>query len=166
MAKKVSIYGLLTALAFVLNYIEMLIPLSSIMYGMKIGLANIVVLAAFYLLDYKGAFIISIIRIILAGITFGNMSTLIYSLAGGMLAYTFMALAKKSGLFGIQGVSIIGGVAHNTGQLIVAVIVLETKGILLYAPFLFIVGAVAGLINGIIGGKIVERADVMKGQNS
>ena len=82
MSKKIALYGMLIALAFVLNYIENILSFASLTYGIKLGLANVVVLAAFYMLGYKGAFAISVVRIILAGLTFGNVFSMVYSLAG------------------------------------------------------------------------------------
>lgn len=157
MSKKIALYGMLTALAFVLNYIESLLAFTNVVYGMKLGLANVVVLAAFYLLGYKGAFVISIVRILLAGLTFGNLFSMMYSLAGGLLAYICMALAKKSKLFSIKGISVVGGVFHNVGQIIVAAVVLESSMIVWSLPLLMITGVVAGFINGIIGAMVVER---------
>lgn len=157
MSKKIALYGMLIALAFVLNYIENILSFASLTYGIKLGLANVVVLAAFYMLGYKGAFAISVVRIILAGLTFGNVFSMVYSLAGGLLSYICMALGKKSDLFSIKGVSIIGGVTHNIGQIVVAIIVLGTSKIAWGLPLLFIAGAVAGLINGILGAMVVER---------
>lgn len=157
MNKKIALYGMLVALAFVLNYIENILSFASLTYGIKLGLANVVVLSALYMLGYKEAFGISIVRIILAGITFGNIFSMWYSLAGGMLSYIFMAFGKKSNVFSIKGVSILGGVTHNVGQIIVAIIVLGTNTIAWSLPLLFITGTVAGLINGILGAMVVER---------
>ena len=157
MNKKIALYGMLIALAFVLNYIENIFSFASITYGMKLGLANVVVLAAFYILGYKEAFGISIVRIILAGITFGNLFSMWYSLAGGLLSYVFMALGKKSNIFSIKGVSILGGITHNIGQIFVAVIVLGTSKIAWSLPLLLVSGTVAGFVNGILGAMVVDR---------
>ncbi|HWT27087.1 MAG TPA: Gx transporter family protein [Mobilitalea sp.] len=156
-SKKIATYGLLVALAFILSYVETLIPLPVPIPGMKLGLANLVVITAIYSMGYKEAFVLSIIRIVLVGFTFGNLSTMIYSLAGGLLSYTMMVLSKKSKLFSIVGVSIIGGVSHNIGQIIVAILVINNMNLAYYLPFLLITGAVTGTLIGILGSMIVKR---------
>ena len=155
-SKKTAIYGLLIALAFIFSYVEFLIP-NPFMPGMKLGLANIVVLTALYSLGSKEALILSVVRIVLVGFTFSNMFTMIYSLAGGILSCLIMILCKKSKLFSIIGTSIMGGVFHNIGQIIIAIIVVENIRIAYYLPMLLISGAVTGLVIGILGSEITKR---------
>lgn len=156
-SKKVSTYGLLVALAFILSYIEALFPLPVPIPGIKLGLANLVVLAALYSMGTKEAFVLSIIRIILVGLTFGNLSTMIFSLAGGLLSWLLMSVAKYSGLFGQAGVSIIGGVSHNIGQIFIAILITENLNLVYYLPFLLVSGVVSGAVIGIIGAMIIKR---------
>lgn len=157
--KKIALYGLLIALAFIFSYIEMLIPLP-LPAGVKLGAANIVVLTALYLLGFKEAFAISIVRIVLSGFAFG-IGTVPYSLAGGLLSLGLMALLKKSGKFGMAGVSVAGGVAHNIGQILVAMALLGTKTAF-YFPMLFFSGIIAGILIGLISSVVLKKLQGLK----
>lgn len=156
-SKKIATYGLLIALAFILSYIETLLPIPLPVPGMKLGLANLVVITALYLWGSKEAFVLSIVRIVLVGFTFGNLSTLMFSLSGGILSCILMILAKKIKLFGIAGVSIVGGVSHNIGQIIVAIFIINNIDIIYYIPILMIVGAVTGTIIGVLSSIVTSR---------
>lgn len=155
-AIKVAFYGILVALAFVFSYIEVLIPFNFSIPGVKLGLANIVVLTALYTIGFKGSFVISCIRIILVGFTFGNMFSLLYSLAGGLLSWIVMSLCKKIKGFSIIGVSIAGGVTHNIGQILIASLVLKTTALGTYLPVLLISGVITGVIIGILGMGVMQ----------
>lgn len=156
-SKNIATYGLLIALAFILGYIESLIPIPFPIPGMKLGLANLVVLTALYIWGYKEAFVLSVIRIILTGFTFGSLSTMLFSLAGGLLSFLLMALFKKSRLFGITGVSVIGGVSHNIGQILVAIFIVNSIDIIYYLPILLITGSITGAMIGFLGSLITQR---------
>lgn len=159
----IAFLGMLLALAFVLAYVESLIPFFIGIYGIKLGLANLVVMIALYNLGQKEAFIIAVARIVLVGFTFGNLFSMFYSLAGGILSFVVMLWAKKSDVFGINGVSVLGGVFHNIGQLIVAMLIVENEKILYYLPVLMISGVLAGIIIGLLSGVITKRVSkVMK----
>ena len=148
---------MLTALAFILGYLETLLPLSIAIPGAKLGLANLVVLTALYKLGYKDAFLLNIIRILLAAFTFGNMMSFTMSLTGGMFSYIVMAIAKKTGKVSILFVSILGGVTHNLGQIAAAVIVVKNIYVLAYFPFLLVVGMISGTLIGIVGNILIQR---------
>ncbi len=152
--KYVVIYGLLVALAFILSYVESVIPIPIPIPGIKIGLANLVVITALYLMGAKHAFVLSIVRIVLIGFTFGNLSTMMFSFAGGMLSLLHMILAKKIKGLSMTGVSILGGVGHNVGQILVAILVVNSTSLIYYLPFLIIAGLVAGTVIGIVGALI------------
>jgi len=154
---KIATYGLLVALAFILSYIESLFPLPIAIPGIKLGLANLVVIVALYSLGAKEAFSLSIIRILLVGITFGSPSTMMFSLAGGLLSWLVMTIGKKSKLFGFVGVSVMGGIMHNVGQIITSVFVVENINIMYYLPFLLIAGILTGAVIGVLGAMIVNR---------
>ena len=156
-ARRVALYGMLTALAFILSYVESLVPVTLGIPGVKLGLANLVVLIALYTLDLKGAFVISVVRIILSGLTFGGLFSMLYSLAGGLLSFAVMAILSRKKLLGTVGVSVCGGVAHNIGQLLVAMAVLETESVWYYFPVLLISGSVAGVLIGLLGGWMTGR---------
>lgn len=155
--KRLATYGLLVALAFILSYVETLFPLPLPIPGMKLGLANLVVITALYGMGTKDALAMSIIRIILVGFTFGNLSVMAFSLAGGLLSWFLMAVFKKSKLFSIVGVSIIGGVSHNIGQILMAILIVDNINIVYYLPFLLISGVITGMLIGILGSIIVKR---------
>ncbi|SEA64366.1 heptaprenyl diphosphate synthase [Pseudobutyrivibrio sp. ACV-2] len=156
-SRKIAFLGLLIALAFVLSYVEMLLPINIGIPGAKVGLANLVIMVALYAIGEKNAFILSVVRVVLVGLTFGNLAMMIYSLAGAMLSFAAMFIAKRIKLFSVTGVSVIGGVFHNLGQIIVAIIVLDTASLIYYFPFLVVVGTVSGIVIGIISGMIIER---------
>lgn len=155
--KKVAVIGMLVAVAFVLSYIEAMLPLNIGIPGIKAGLSNIVVVFCLFRFNPLMTFGIAVVRIILCGITFGSMSGMIYSLAGGMLSFLVMLLLKKTKKFTVCGISVAGGVSHNIGQIIIAMFILENKLLLYYLPFLLIAGVVAGVIVGILGGILIKR---------
>ena len=151
---KIAQFGLLIALAFIFSYIEMLIPLP-LPTGVKLGAANIVILTALYLLGCKEALAISMVRILLSGLCFG-ISTVPYSIAGGLLSLLVMVFMKKSGRFGMPGVSVAGGVMHNVGQILVAIALLGAKSAY-YFPVLFFSGIVSGILIGIISAMVLKK---------
>ena len=156
-SRKIAYFGLNVALAFVLSYFESLIPLNIGIPGIKLGLANLAVLTALYTLSAKDAFYISIIRIVLVGITFGGISAMIYSLAGGLLSFAVMAASKKLLRLSPVGVSVLGAAAHNIGQLVAAGIIMRNLGALYYLPALLVSGSVTGAAVGIVGGILIKR---------
>ena len=155
--KRIAVTGLLVALAMILSYVESLIPPFAAVPGMKLGLTNLVVLVALLCMNAGYAFAINVVRIVLVGITFGNLFSMIYSLAGGLLSFLVMLLLKRSGKFGPVGISAAGGVAHNFGQILVAMFVLETGKLIYYLPFLCLSGTAAGLAVGLLGGEMARR---------
>lgn len=147
--KKITLGALMVALAMILSYVEALIPFSFGIPGIKLGLANLVVLAALYLFGPVQALLISVVRIFLISITFGSMAALLYSLAGGLLSFLVMLLLSKIKGFSVIGVSVAGGVSHNLGQLIVAALVVENMNLFFYFPVLILAGVITGLLIGI-----------------
>ncbi len=156
-SNRVALYGLLIALAFVLSYIETLFPVYLGAPGVKLGLANLVTVIALYGLGVKEAFAINLVRVILAGFTFGNMASILFGLAGALLSLLLMATCKYFRLFDMAGISILGGVAHNIGQFLIAAFVTKTFGVFSYLPVLLIAGTVAGALIGLLGGLILKR---------
>ena len=155
--KRLALMGLLTALGLIIGYIEFLIPIPLGIPGVKPGFANIVIVWALYSLGPWEALIINGMRIFLSGFLFGNFSMILYSLAGAAVSFLCMCLAKKSGLFSMTGVSMIGGVMHNMGQLLVAMAVLETVSLVYYGPVLLAAGVITGLLIGIVTGEVKKR---------
>lgn len=155
MSKKVPRMALMVALAMIFSYVEALIPINFGLPGMKLGLANLVVVIGLYLFPVGEIFLISMIRILLVGVLFGNGTSIIYSLAGGILSFLVMYAIKHIKGFSIAGVSIAGGVSHNIGQIAAAAFLLENIKIVYYLPVLLVSGAVTGLIIGVLAGRII-----------
>lgn len=154
MARKIAYSSMLTALAMILGYVETLIPFSVGVAGIKLGLANLVVLMGLYYMPPRQVFIILVARIVLSAFMFGSMASLIYSMAGGVVSFLVMLGLKRLKGFSIVGVSIVGGTAHNIGQFIVAACVLKSWGIVYYLPLLMIGGAAAGLAVGVVARQV------------
>lgn len=145
------------ALALIFSYVETLIPIQFGIPGVKLGLANLIIVIALYRMKLSEAYLLSIVRVLLAGFIFGNYFSIIYSLAGGILSLTVMALLRKKGGFSVIGISIAGGVFHNIGQLIVASVIVETFSVMYYVPVLLIAGLVTGLLIGIASDGMLKR---------
>ena len=126
MKNRVAYFGVFTALALMFSYIETMIPIQFGVPGIKLGFANIMIVIMLYKGSAKEALLLSIVRIMLSGFLFGNLSSILYSIAGGVLSLGIMTLLKKQGGFSVIGVRVAGGVSHNVGQLIVAMLVVET----------------------------------------
>ena len=157
MKSKVAYFGVFTTLALIFSYVETLIPIQFGIPGVKLGLANLIIVIALYRMKLSEAYLLSIVRVLLAGFIFGNYFSIIYSLAGGILSLTVMALLRKKGGFSVIGVSIAGGVFHNIGQLIVASVIVETFSMMYYVPVLLIAGLVTGLLIGIASDGLLKR---------
>ncbi len=154
--RKTALYGMLIALAFILSYIENLISIPILIPGIKLGLANIVVLIGLYALGASAALSLSVVRVLLVSLTFGNMSMFWFSLAGAFLSLITMICLKKIKGFSMIGVSIAGGVAHNVGQIIVAMYVLG-RLIILELPYLILGGIGMGTVIGIVGAMVWKK---------
>ncbi len=145
------------ALAMIFSYVESLIPIHFGVPGIKLGLANLVVVIVLYKWGVKQALLLSVLRIILSGFMFGNMFSILYSLAGGLLSLFFMFFLKNRNSFSVIGVSIAGGVTHNLGQLLVAMAVVESYKVGFYFPVLMIAGMLTGLLIGILSKEVLKR---------
>lgn len=163
-AKKTALFGMMVALAFTFSYLESLIPFNFGIPGVKLGLANLVVVIALYTMKPGEAFAIAIIRIFLAGLTFGNFYSIAYSLCGGILSFVVMYLVKKTKL-SVIGVSMLGGICHNIGQITVAAIIMETIRIAYYLPVLLVAGLVTGLLLGVVAKLVIDRVSIMQKSN-
>ncbi len=155
--KKVAYMGLLAALALILSYVESLFPpLFTAVPGIKMGLPNIVIIFALYRFGLKEAAAVSCVRLVAVAILFGSPLTFAYSLAGAVLSLLLMALFKRLDIFSTVGVSIIGGVMHNLGQIIVAMIVMETAQLGYYMIVLAITGTLSGAFIGLLGALLLK----------
>ena len=157
MRGKVAYFGVFTALALIFSYVETLIPINFGIPGAKLGLANLVIVTVLYKARWQDAFLLSVIRIVLAGFIFGNLIAILYSLAGGLLSLAAMTMIKQRGSFSVIGVSMAGGVTHNIGQLIVAMLVVETYQVGYYLPVLMISGLVTGALIGLVCKEVIRR---------
>ena len=157
MKRNVAYLGMYLALALICSYVESLIPFYFGITGVKLGLTNIVVVLLLYTLGAKEAFLVSVVRIILAGFLFGNPFSILYSLSGGALSFLAMYVLKRTEKLKVVTVSVAGGVMHNTGQLIMAALVVENYHILYYIPVLLTAGFITGFFIGILSQEIILR---------
>ena len=155
--KKIAYLGLFAAVAIIFGYVDSLIPFFAGIPGIKLGLANLAVLFILETYSWKEASLVSIVRILVIGLMFGNLFSILYSLAGAALSLKVMTLMKKKSDFSILGISVAGGVSHTVGQLIVAAVIVENTSLLYYAPALLISGVVTGLLIGTLTREVLRR---------
>ncbi len=155
MAKRVAMAGIFVSLALIFSYVESLIPFNFGIPGIKLGLANVVIVTGLYLMKLPDVCLIALIRIFVSGLLFGNMMSLIYSLSGGILSLIVMILLKRTNKFSVIGVSISGAVCHNIGQIAAAIVVTGVPVIVYYLPGLMGVGIITGAVMGIIASHIL-----------
>lgn len=156
-AYKVALASMLAALALIFSYIEAIIPFNAGIPGIKLGIANLVILVSLYTLGLGYTLAINVIRILVAGLLFNGLFGAVYSLAGGLLSLLIMYLLKQTGLFSTVGVSMAGGVAHNLGQLLVAALIVSTMKVFVYFPFLIFSGLISGILIGILTCLILKK---------
>lgn len=157
MRNKVAYLGVFLALALICSYVESLIPFYFGIPGVKLGLTNVVVVLMLYCVGTKEAFTVSVLRVVLAGFLFGNMFSILYSLAGGCLSFFAMWMLKRTKKFGVLPISISGGIAHNIGQIIVAACIVENYNVFFYVPVLLIAGIVTGFLIGVAAQELIKR---------
>ncbi len=155
--RNVTFMAMMIAVAMVFSYVETLIPVNFGIPGIKLGLANLAIVVALYIVGGKQTLVISAARIILSGFLFGNLMSILYSLAGGLLSLAVMVLVKKSGKISVVPVSVLGGICHNAGQLMVAMLVVKNLKLGFYFPVLLIAGFVTGLIIGIVAYLVIPQ---------
>ena len=162
MKNKVAVFGVFTSLALILSYVELLIPINFGIPGMKLGLATLLVVILLYKCGPRDALLLSVIRILLSGLIFGNMFSIFYSLGGGLLSLAVMVFLKKTGQFTVAGISIGGGASHNVGQLLVAMFVVQTYQVGYYLPVLLIAGVITGAVIGILSAEVLKRTQSIR----
>ncbi|MEA4971990.1 hypothetical protein SDC9_64731 [bioreactor metagenome] len=150
MSRKVAFYGIFAALGILMGYVEYIIPSPVPVPGIKLGLANVIVLIAMYFIGNKAALSVSAVRVLISSLLFGGFSGFLYSIAGALVSFFVMASVKKIKSAGIIGVSIMGGVSHNIAQIAVAALVLQTTGLVYYIPALLVSGVITGIVIGIV----------------
>lgn len=162
-SKKITFIGMMTAVALMLSYLETFIPISIGIPGIKIGLANVVTVAILYKVGVKEAYFVAVVRIILSGFMFSGLSTIIYGLVGAICSITVMYIIKKKGSFSETGVSVLGAIANNFGQIIIATIIIKNAYTLYYFPVLLISGTVFGVGIGLVAAillRSIKRIDL------
>ncbi|MBE6587598.1 MAG: Gx transporter family protein [Ruminococcaceae bacterium] len=157
---KIALLGMTVAAAMILSYVESFISFG--VPGLKVGLPNIVIVFLIYKLGWGEAAAVSFVRCVLTSLLFGSVMSLAYSLAGAALSITVMAVLKKWDKFSSVGVSIAGGITHNAGQIIVAILVTGVEEIAYYMPVLAVGGTVAGLVIGVAGALVLKRLEKVK----
>lgn len=155
--KKTAVLGLFIALSLIFSYVESILPVPLIVPGAKIGLPNTLILLVLYAYGVREALTVNCARILLSGFMFGNMFSIVYSLAGAAVSFAVMLLAKKAKIFPMKTVSILGGVFHNVGQIMVASFLVSGISVMAYLPVLLVAGVVTGFCNGILAELIYKR---------
>ncbi len=161
--KKITFYGMMTALALAFSYLESFIPVNALVPvpGVKLGFANIVVVFALYTMKPLDAIAVGMLRVFLSGLLFGNPMTIVYSLVGCLLSWLVMTLTKNTKL-SVVGVSMLGGIMHNVGQLAVAAFLTNTLRIAYYLPVLLISGTVTGFVMGYASKLVIDRINKIR----
>ena len=154
--KRLLLLAMLTAVAMILSYVESLLPSVGIP-GVKMGLANIAVIFALFRFGWKEAAALSLVRVLLVSLLFGSVGAMLYSLAGAVLSLAVMALLRRIDRFSIVGISVAGGVAHNAGQILMAMLILQTKQLLVYLPVLAVSGIAGGVLTGLAAALLIRR---------
>lgn len=154
--KRLVLLAMLTAVAMILSYVESLLPSVGIP-GVKMGLANIAVIFALFRFGWKEAAALSLVRVVLVSLLFGSVGAMLYSLAGAVLSLAIMALLRRIDRFSTVGISVAGGVAHNAGQILMAMLILQTKQLLGYLPVLAVSGIAGGVLTGLAAALLIRR---------
>lgn len=156
--KDIAILGLFLGFAIIAGYIERLIPSPIPMVpGIKLGVANTVVIIMLYIKDTRTAFMLNVLRIIAAGVLFSGPWGMVYSFAGAVLSFCVMVLLKKTNIFSIIGISTAGGVFHNIGQICAAALAVGNIKLFYYMPILILSGVATGILIGFISGSCIMR---------
>lgn len=156
-SEKLTMSALFAALALIFSYIEVLIPFNPGIPGIKLGIANLVIIIALYYLGPRYALTVNFVRILIAGLLFNGLFGALYSLAGALLSLFVMLVLKKTGIFSVTGVSMAGGVAHNLGQLLVAAFLVSNIKVFIYFPVLLFSGMICGTAIGCLSYLILRK---------
>ncbi len=161
--RRLATAGVLTAAAMILSWIEAILPFSIGIPGVKLGLCHIVTLLAVYRLTAWESVAVTVVRILLTSFLFGNVASLAYSAAGGIVSLGLMLLLQRIGrrrekpLFSPLGISVVGAVSHNLAQLATAALLMQTAGLLSYLPLLLIAGVLTGTVIGAVASLVLHR---------
>lgn len=158
--KKLVTLAVTISVAMILSFVESRIPAFVAIPGVKVGLANIAVIFALYKMGWREAITVSVIRVILVALLFGSVVSLAYSIAGALISLSLMILLRKIGIFTEVAVSVVGGITHNIGQILIAFLLLETKVVFYYLPFLLVSGVIAGIAVGVASALLIKRIKI------
>ena len=158
--KKTAYLGIFSAIAIIFGYVESLFPLG--IPGVKLGLANLVIVFLLYLYGVKEAVAVSFVRILVIGFLFGNLFSILFSLAGAVVSLGLMVILKKTKWFSVVGVSVAGGVSHNIAQIIVASFVVGNLNLFWYLSVLLVSGVIAGFLMGTLATEVLNRIQLKK----
>ena len=154
---RVAFLGLFTAFAMILSFVESQIPTFVAIPGIKLGLPNIAIIIILYRFGWKEATVISLLRVLLTSLLFGTVLSMLYSIAGALLSLVVMILLKK--ILSTVTISVLGGVFHNVGQILVAILVTETQQLIYYLPVLVISGVISGIVVGMVSAISVKKIE-------
>ena len=155
--RKMTRIAMLLTLGLALSYFESLIPFNFSVPGIKLGLANMVTMFVLYRYETKDAVLIMFLRVLISGFMFSGLNTIIFGIFGGIFCITVMKVIKRFDFFSVVGVSILGAVFHNIGQLAAAFIIMQNTNIIYYLPYLLISGIVSGFFIGYISAILIKR---------
>ena len=155
--RKMTLLSAIIAVAMILSYVESLIPAFVAIPGVKMGFSNIATVFTLYTLGWPYAICVSVVRVLLSTLLFGNAAALIYSLFGAALALISMILVHRTNIFSAIGVSVVGALAHNAGQILAVCLVMNNSALAYYIFPLIISGTISGIIIGVIAGMLTER---------
>lgn len=155
--RRVVFLAMTVAVAMVLSFVESQIPAFVAVPGVKIGLANLAVIFSLFVFGWREALAVSLVRVLLVSLLFGNAVGWLYSLSGALLSFLVMLALRGTGKFSVLGISVAGGVFHNIGQIAAAMVVLRSEGVLYYLPPLLLSGTIAGAVIGIASVILIDR---------
>ena len=155
--RRLAFGAMFTALALIFSYVEFLLPLPVPVPGIKLGLANLVIIIAIYRMSFKYAFTINCVRIVASGLLFSGVFGMLYSFAGGILSLVVMYVLYRTGRFSMVGISMAGGVMHNLGQLLTACLIVSSISLMSYFAVLLFSGLISGILIGIMAYNIEKR---------
>ena len=158
--KKLVTLAVTISVAMILSFVESRIPAFVAIPGVKVGLANIAVIFALYKMGWREAIVVSVIRVLLVALLFGSVVSLAYSIAGALISLSLMILLRKIGIFTEVAVSVVGGITHNIGQILIAFLLLETNVVFYYLPFLLVSGVIAGIAVGVASALLIKRIKI------
>ena len=162
-AQRIALSGLLTSLMLVFGFIERQFPLPVPVPGIKLGLANSVLLYALYMLGIRQSIVLMLLKALMSWLIYMNLSAMLYSFAGGVLSLTAMILISRMKGVSVIGVSALGAVFFNVGQILMAAWILGTPQLIVtYLPVLMVSGVLTGILTGVIARLVMKHLHAMK----